>query len=99
MARGGKRPGAGRPRKGAAVSAKEAARLAKGGELPLDYMLRVMRNPEVDPARRDAMAKAAAPFLHAKTAAPLAKTPEPRTPAPNSPWADLDADDETTGPH
>ena len=30
------------------------------GETPLQYMLRVMRNPEASPAQRDAMAIAAA---------------------------------------
>jgi hypothetical protein len=39
-----------------------------GGELPLDYMLRVMRDPSASAKRRDEMAKAAAPFLHAKLA-------------------------------
>jgi hypothetical protein len=33
-------------------------------DTPLDYMLRVMRDPEVDPARRDDMAKLALPYLH-----------------------------------
>jgi hypothetical protein len=36
------------------------------GETPLQYMLRVMRNPEASPARRDAMAIAAAPYVHSK---------------------------------
>ena len=35
-------------------------------KLPLDYMLKVMRYPEHPAQRRDYMAKAAAPFLHAK---------------------------------
>ena len=39
-----------------------------GGELPLDYMLRVMRDPKAPARRRDEMAKAAAPYLHAKLA-------------------------------
>jgi len=39
-----------------------------GGEMPLDYMLRVMRDPSAPAKRRDEMAKAAAPFLHAKLA-------------------------------
>jgi hypothetical protein len=39
-----------------------------GGELPLDYMLRVMRDPNATAKRRDEMAKAAAPFLHSKLA-------------------------------
>jgi len=38
------------------------------GELPLDYMLRVMRDPSATAKRRDEMAKAAAPFLHSKLA-------------------------------
>jgi hypothetical protein len=33
-------------------------------QLPLDYMLTVMRDPQADLARRDRMAIAAAPFLH-----------------------------------
>jgi hypothetical protein len=44
----------------------EAAQV--GGELPLDYMLRVMRDPKAPAKRRDEMAKAAAPFLHARLA-------------------------------
>jgi hypothetical protein len=37
-----------------------------GGDLPLDYMLRVMRDPDASIERKDDMAKAAAPYLHAK---------------------------------
>ena len=44
----------------------EAARA--GGELPLDYMLAVMRDPKAPARRRDEMAKAAAPYLHSKLA-------------------------------
>lgn len=33
---------------------------------PLEYMLSVMNNMEMDEARRDRMAVAAAPFVHAK---------------------------------
>jgi uncharacterized protein DUF5681 len=39
-----------------------------GGQLPLDYMLSVMRDPSAAAKRRDEMAKAAAPFLHSKLA-------------------------------
>ena len=39
-----------------------------GGELPLDYMLSVMRDPRAPARRRDEMAKAAAPYLHSKLA-------------------------------
>jgi hypothetical protein len=64
---GGKRPGAGRP-KGAASRANEQARqeAAATGELPLAYMLRIMRDPSQPPGRRDDMAKAAAPFCHSR---------------------------------
>jgi hypothetical protein len=45
-------------------TAEMRAEMAATGELPLDYMLRVMRDETADPVRRDAMAKAAAPYLH-----------------------------------
>lgn len=69
MAHGGARKGAGRP-KGARNKATEEARkkAAETGETPLAYMLRVMRNTKADPKRRDAMAQAAAPYIHAKLA-------------------------------
>jgi hypothetical protein len=38
------------------------------GETPLQYMVRVMRDPEAPAARRDAMAVAAAPYVHSKLA-------------------------------
>ena len=41
---------------------------AKGGTTPLEYMLSVMRDPKAKPSRRDEMARAAAPFLHARRA-------------------------------
>ena len=37
-----------------------------GGDLPLDYMLRVMRDQTQPYERRDKMATSAAPYLHAK---------------------------------
>jgi hypothetical protein len=37
-----------------------------GGETPLDYMLRVMRDSASSAKRRDEMARAAAPYLHPK---------------------------------
>ena len=63
---GGKRPGAGRP-KGAKTKLTEKA-LEKAGEglLPLDYMLKVLRNEEETPANRMDAAKAAAPYVHAR---------------------------------
>jgi hypothetical protein len=42
--------------------------IASTGETPLQYMLRVMRDPAMSAARRDAMAIAAAPYIHSKLA-------------------------------
>lgn len=71
MARGGARPGAGRPRKEAgsvpAVKNEAAAnrpRKSLGGKTPLEYMLDVMNDDDQDPIRRDRMAMAAAPYVH-----------------------------------
>lgn len=67
-------PGPGRP-KGSPNKIKqiqlEAIRVAKEnpGELPLDYMLRIMRDPDASDERRDDMAKAAALHLHPRLAA------------------------------
>ncbi len=67
--RGGYRPGAGRKKgsgtvKGAKAEAREKAALE--GILPVEYMLKVMRDARVPKQRRDAMAIAAAPYLHSK---------------------------------
>lgn len=54
------------------INKATAARLAEivaSGETPLDYMLRVMRDPTVEHPRRDEMAKSAAPYSHARLAA------------------------------
>ena len=77
MARGGARPGAGRKRgfevqirdrikaEAAEEAIKEVVReVRKKGDTPLEYMLNVMRDETVDSKRRDAMASAAAPYLH-----------------------------------
>lgn len=55
-------------RKGARNRATEEARAAAKatGITPLDYMLSVMRDPKADNRRRDAMAMAAAPYIHPK---------------------------------
>jgi hypothetical protein len=70
MPRGGRRPGAGRPK---GVSNKINAEIRQaaqaGGESPLDYMLGIMRDEKQDPERRDKMAVAAAPYLHSKMTA------------------------------
>jgi len=57
----GRPKGARNRRTRALIEAAEA-----GGETPLQYMLRVMRDPSADTKRRDAMSMAAAPFLHSK---------------------------------
>ena len=63
--RGGRREGAGRKPGSATKRTREIANgAAERGELPLAYMLRVMRNSKADKARRDEMAKSAAPFIH-----------------------------------
>ena len=42
----------------------EAAVAGAGGEQPLDFLLRLMRDPSEDKMTRFAAAKAAAPFVH-----------------------------------
>ncbi len=76
MARGGFRPGAGRPK--GVKTAKDEARAAPPRDVvkaarklrlsPLDYMLAVMNDEEAESSRRDRMAVAAAPFVHARPA-------------------------------
>jgi hypothetical protein len=73
MASGGFRAGAGRP-KGATAPKAKPIKVAKdikkaarqSGMSPLDYMLTVMNDEEADGERRDRMAVAAAPYVHAK---------------------------------
>ena len=75
--RGGRRPGAGRPRgKRDRATRESLAEAERTGELPLAYLLRVMRDESVDVQRRDAMALAAAPFLHPRLQA-IAHDPKP----------------------
>lgn len=71
--RGGARPGAGR-KKGevskARLAVQERAKLAATeGTTPLEYMLNILRDPTTDQKRKDAMAIAAAPYVHARLAA------------------------------
>jgi hypothetical protein len=74
MPRGGKRDGAGRP-KGTPNKASDERqqKVAASGQVPLDYMLAIMRDPAADPKRRDAMAIQAAPYVHPKLSAIMAK--------------------------
>jgi len=83
MARGRKTGGR---QKGACNRATDEARAAAAatGVLPLDYMLSVMRDSAADSKRRDAMATAAAPYLHPRLTAidaklsPAASQPSPQ---------------------
>lgn len=69
MARGGCRPGAGRKVGSQNKCTRTIApKSAAAGETPLEYMLRDMRTSDHE-SRRDAMAIAAAPFVHARLAA------------------------------
>jgi hypothetical protein len=67
MPRGGKRPGAGRkPGSKTKKMMDIAMAAAAAGETPLEYLLRVMRDPTVDEDRRMDEAKSAAPYVHAR---------------------------------
>lgn len=73
MARGGKRPNAGR--KPGSVSQDTAARKAMQkkalaeGISPLDYMLSILRDDTQEQSARFAAAKEAAPYVHNRLAA------------------------------
>jgi hypothetical protein len=49
---------------GGRVSRVAKAAVEESGETPLEYMIRVMRDPKANARRRDAMAAAAAPYVH-----------------------------------
>jgi hypothetical protein len=67
MPRGGKRPGAGRkPGSKTKKTMDIALAAAAAGESPLEFMLRLMRDPAVDDDRRADMAKSAAPYCHSR---------------------------------
>lgn len=70
--RGGRRPGAGRPKGSVARHRKlanEATIKAVGdGMTPLEYLLGIMRNEQEPVERRLDAAKAAAPYVHPRLA-------------------------------
>lgn len=67
MPKGGKRQGAGRkPGIQNQINREMKEKLLAEGITPLEHMLNVMRNEAEDAARRDEMAKAAAPYVHSK---------------------------------
>lgn len=69
VGRGGKRPGAGRPKGSLSKRTREIAETAAAtGITPLEYMLLVMQSSG-DEARRLDAAKAAAPYMHPRLAA------------------------------
>jgi hypothetical protein len=51
------------------IGAGKAAEVARTGITPLDYLLKVMRNPREEKFIRLDAAKAAAPYVHPKLAA------------------------------
>ena len=69
MPSGGKRPGAGRPR-GSKANKTQAIVIAAMAEgiTPLEFMLGIMRDETVDAGVRMDMAKASAPYMHARLA-------------------------------
>jgi hypothetical protein len=68
--RGGKRPGAGRPKGAATRKTREIAdKAAEEGLMPLEYMLRVLRDEKQTAENRAWAAEKAAPYCHAKLAA------------------------------
>lgn len=76
MARGGSRPGAGRKAGSVTVRSRAIANgLLDEGESPLEFMLAIMRDPEAKREERLDMAKAAAPYVHAKLASVEASGP------------------------
>lgn len=96
MARGGARRGAGRPKgSGLGKPARKTSERIKitqeaigEGVTPLEYMLRVMRT-STDTKRCDAMAIAAAPFIHPRLASTNVTMDDKRTLAERS-AADLE---------
>jgi hypothetical protein len=70
---GGRQKGTGNRVTGPAARARRVVAEAISGSVladvsPLEYMLAVLRDPTVDERRRDTMAMAAAPYIHAKLA-------------------------------
>ena len=65
MPKGGKRPGAGRPR-GSRAKADIAEHIKAGGITPLDYFLNILRNEDNPEEDRMWAAVHAAPYCHPK---------------------------------
>ena len=67
--KGGKRPGAGRPKGSKNRRLPLVDQAIQEGEQPLPYLLAVMRDEKQDQAVRFEAAKAAAPYCHARLTA------------------------------
>ena len=95
MARGGYRPGAGRPlgskNKRSQMIEEAARRTAAGGPTPLEFLLRVMRDENESMDRRLEAAKAAAPYCHPRLVSQQI-TENPRGPSFEEWLAILEAD-------
>ncbi len=68
MALGQKTGGGSRKGRPNRATAAKAAAIAASGVVPLDYLLRVMRNPRLSTEVRLDAAKVAAPYVHPKLA-------------------------------
>lgn len=67
MPRGGKREGAGRKQGSLTAKSRQVAeRAAEEGITPLEFMLQVLRDDSHPLERRIDVAKAAAPYIHAR---------------------------------
>jgi hypothetical protein len=75
---GGRRRGSKNKKRGLSDLNDEAVvQSVQSGETPLEYMLRIMRDPTQAVKRRDEMARAAAPYIHARLmAAKMEPKPE-----------------------
>jgi len=69
IGRGGARPGAGRPPNKPIFETPQQRQHYAGITSPVDYLLRVMRDPNAGVRRRDRAAVAAARYCRAKAAA------------------------------
>lgn len=71
---GGPQPGSGRP-KGIRVRKTQEIieKATAGGITPLEYMMNILRDDSADPATRNSMAIAAAPYIHPKLSSVEAK--------------------------
>lgn len=91
MAERGSRPGErrggrkkGTPNKATGKRREVALHALERGISPLEYMLKIMRNPKANQVRRDEMARAAAPYVHPRLAAVVARVNDP-----GNPWEEL----------